>query len=135
MGARTQRTHRKARSAYPMHEWERRLRARSPLGGQIISGGAVCPRLCGSSPAPFPVLVRGQRLDAAGVVRFNTLTEPGVSGPLLTQLQILVPTKPATPAYQDDGNLYVRFDAPGCYGLQIDWSQGTEWIIFRAYIG
>jgi hypothetical protein len=78
-----------------------------------------------------PVLVRGQRLDTAGVVRFNDVT-----GPLLTQLQILVPVEPFlpepfSPPYQMHGDWYIRFNAPGCYGLQIDWLQGTEWIIFR----
>jgi hypothetical protein len=81
-----------------------------------------------------PVLVRGQRLDRAGVVRFNDIT-----GPLLAQLQLMVPMQaiapPFAPPYRQYGSWYIRFDAPGCYGLQIDWSQGTEWIIFRAEAG
>jgi len=80
-------------------------------------------------PSTFsgPVLVRGQRLDRAGMIRFNDVT-----GPLLTRLQILVPKEPSPPQFQVDGAWYIRFNAPGCYGLQIDWLQGTERIIFRA---
>jgi hypothetical protein len=72
---------------------------------------------------------RGQRLDSSGAVRFNEVT-----GPLLAQLQIMVPMEaiapPFAPPYQDYGSWYIRFNAPGCYGLQIDWSQGSERIIF-----
>jgi hypothetical protein len=73
-----------------------------------------------------PVLVRGQRLDAGGSIRFNA-----VSGPLLSQLHITVPTGPASMPYQEYGAWYIRFNAPGCYGLQVDWPNGTEHIVVR----
>jgi hypothetical protein len=80
-------------------------------------------------PAGFsgPVFVRGQRLDAAGKVWFNAL-----GGPALSELQILVPLGQSSPPYQQYGDWYIRFNTPGCYGLQVDWSRGTERIIFRA---
>jgi hypothetical protein len=77
-----------------------------------------------------PVLVRGQRLDAAGKVWFNS-----VNGPALPQLQMMVPLDPSSPPYKPYGGWYIRFNTPGCYGLQVDWSRGTERIIFRAEPG
>jgi hypothetical protein len=75
-----------------------------------------------------PVLVRGQRLDAAGKIWFNS-----PNGPALPQLPMMVPLDlPSSEPYQLYGNSYMRFNTPGCYGLQIDWSRGTERIIFRA---
>jgi len=80
-------------------------------------------------PAGFsgPVLVREQRLDAAGQVWFNA-----VDGPALPQLQMTVPLVEASSLFLEYGAWYIRFNRPGCYGLQIDWSQGAERIIFRA---
>lgn len=77
-----------------------------------------------------PVLVRGQRLDSVGAVRFNA-----IGGQLLTQLQILVPIESSSPPYQVDGGWYIRFNAPGCYGLQMDWLHGTEQVFVRAEAG
>jgi hypothetical protein len=80
-----------------------------------------------------PVVVRGKRLDAAGEVRFDTEPTFAIAGadPLRAALLMVIPAQP-TVAYQVDGYWYVRFNAPGCYGLQVDWPRGTEWIIFRA---
>lgn len=80
-----------------------------------------------------PVLVRGRRLDASGQVAFN---QPG--GSLEAAAQFAVP--PGAPVsdgsgYQAIGNYYMRFNAPGCYGLQVDWLGGAERIIFRAVLG
>jgi hypothetical protein len=80
-----------------------------------------------------PVLVRGQRLDAVGEVRFDmepTLVVSGEGG-LLGQLQLGIQAFPAA-KYQVDGMWHIRFNAPGCYGLQLDWLHGTERIVIRA---
>jgi hypothetical protein len=100
----------------------------STWGDHIGWGGM--PATLWIIPSSFsgPVLVRGQRLDKAGVVGFDQYPGP----PLLTQLPIMAPLVPSSPPYQVEGDWYIRFNAPGCYGLQIDWLQGTEWIIFRA---
>jgi hypothetical protein len=72
-------------------------------------------------------------LEAVGEVRFDTEGPYVVfgEGKLLTQLQLVIPAFPIA-SYQQDGPWHVRFNSPGCYGLQIDWLQGTEQIIFRA---
>ncbi len=75
-----------------------------------------------------PALVRGRRLDASGSVRFNAPNEP-----LQSTVRIVVQAQPAA-LYQEYGNWYIRLNAPGCYGLQIDWLQGTERIIFQAQL-
>ena len=79
-----------------------------------------------------PVLVRGESLDGQGAVLFNQY-----GGPLLTEAQIdvpvsKVPVSGASPQYAGVGGWYIRFNASGCYGLQVDWPQGTETIIFSA---
>lgn len=73
-----------------------------------------------------PVVVRGERLDAPGIVEFNLPEEP-----LRTVAEFDVQTRPGTSLQLEDG-YYIRFNAPGCYGLQVDWSGGTEEIIFQA---
>ena len=80
-----------------------------------------------------PVVVRGQRLDAAGEVRFDTEPKFVVSGEggLLGQLQLVIQAFPAA-TYQVDGMWHIRFNAPGCYGLQLDGLHGTERIVIRA---
>lgn len=73
-----------------------------------------------------PVLVRGKRLDAPGLVEFNL---PGGSLEGAAQFTVF----PAGGSgYQTLGGYYIRFNAPGCYGLQVDWLGGAERIIFRA---
>jgi hypothetical protein len=50
---------------------------------------------------------------------------------LVAALPMVIPAEPTVP-YQLDGIWRVRFNAPGCYGLQIDWPQGMEQIIVQA---
>jgi hypothetical protein len=102
----------------------------SEWGDHIGWGGM--PKTLWIFPSTFsgPALVRGQRLDKAGAVRFDDYL-----GPLLTALQVIVPEQPSSPQFQVDGGWYIRFNAPGCYGLQIDWLKGTERIIFQAEAG
>jgi hypothetical protein len=96
--------------------------------GDTLGWGGI-PKVLWIFPSTFagPVLVRGQRLDQPGELRFISL-----GGPLLSELPISVATGSASSAYQEAGSWYIRFNAPGCYGLQVDWLNGTEWIIFRA---
>ena len=96
--------------------------------GDTLGWGGM-PKTLWISPSTFagPVLVRGQRLDQPGQMGFNSY-----GGPLLPELHINVATVSSSSPYQGDGNWYIRFNAPGCYGLQVDWLNGTEWIIFRA---
>ena len=74
-----------------------------------------------------PVLVRGDRLDAPGDLRFD-----GPGGPLLADLRTVVPAAHQPGVPQEIGGWYIRFNAPGCYGLQFDWLEGSEVIAFRA---
>jgi hypothetical protein len=95
--------------------------------GDTLGWGGI-PKTLWMVPSTFsgPVLVRGERLDQPGDIRFNAL-----GGPLLSELPISVATGSSSSPYQEAGNWYIRFNAPGCYGLQVDWLNGTEWIIFR----
>ena len=119
------------------HRWECGLRASFPVGRSHRLGRYAKDALGLSEHFLRADPVRGRRLDEAGVIRLNSLTGPTVAGPLLAELPIMVPLEPIAPPfappYQQYGSWYIRFNAPGCYGLQIDWLQGTEWIIFRAF--
>lgn len=74
-----------------------------------------------------PVLVRGERLDASGSVQFNIY-----EGPLQSAARMVVYAQPGAAFQAAGGAWYIRFNGPGCYGLQLDWPNGTERIVFRA---
>jgi hypothetical protein len=89
-------------------------------------GGMVEPGWFFPGTFAGPLLVRGQRLDAAGAMQFNAL-----GGPLLPQLRTVMASRPAA-LYQAVWTWSIRFQAPGCYGVQIDWRHGTEVIVVWA---
>ena len=86
-----------------------------------------------------PVLVRGGQLDGAHTLRFNggiEETEYGYNGDLVDQASlpaihlIVTGAYPAGSWYNEF--IYARFQAPGCYALQLDGLTFTEVIAFRA---
>jgi hypothetical protein len=102
----------------------------SEWGDQLGWGGI--PKTLWVFPATFsgPILVRGQRLDQPGPVRFNEYL-----GPLLSAVQLVVQANASSGPYQVALINYIRFNAPGCYGLQVDWLQGAEIIVVNAQPG
>jgi hypothetical protein len=105
----------------------------SQWGDGLGWGGMLNPYWVSRGTFAGPVLIRGQRLDAVGEVRFDT--EPAFvvygEGTLLAQLQLVIQAFPLA-SYQQNGIWHIRFNSPGCFGLQIDWLRGTEHIILRA---
>jgi hypothetical protein len=72
------------------------------------------------------VLVRGRQLDGSNIVRFGRGIVPN------DELAFRVdPSATAGDGWfnKDD---YIRFRAPGCYGVQIDTSVASEVIVFQA---
>jgi hypothetical protein len=89
-------------------------------------GGMAAPGWVFSGAFAGPLLMRGQRLDAIGAIQFNVR-----GGPLLPALQTVITARPMA-LYQAFWNWSVRFQTPGCYGLQVDWLQGTEVLVVWA---
>jgi hypothetical protein len=84
-----------------------------------------------------PVLVRGGRLDAPGMLRFNGgLEQPTigegtwVSAPLLSDLHLLSENTNVSWAAMGIG--YTRIQDPGCYAYQVDGTTFHETIYFQA---
>jgi len=81
---------------------------------------------------PFKVLVRGQRLDRNGEMRFQL--GPDWGAPLRSELRIT--TSQPVGSFSDTtwGSTVTMFVARthGCYGLQLDTSRGTSVIVVRA---
>ena len=100
------------------------------LRGEMLSVGAACPKRSGCPREYFCWAGSGARSTirparANGIQLVRWATAPGDNSTTASMVSSSSP-------YQGDGSWYIRFNAPGCYGLQIDWLNGTEWIIFRA---
>jgi len=65
-----------------------------------------------------PVLIRGRRLDGAGLVRFGRGALPSVE----LRMPVGVKQRPS----------FTRLRAPGCYAYQIDGTTFSRTIVFRA---
>jgi hypothetical protein len=77
-----------------------------------------------------PVLIRGGRLDAKGVVRFENGNVPPKQ--LVITRSTATPggvTPPADARYRPS---YTRLQGPGCYAYQIDGTTFSEIVVFRA---
>ncbi|MEO6892386.1 MAG: hypothetical protein ABI456_21960 [Ktedonobacteraceae bacterium] len=78
-----------------------------------------------------PVLIRGERLDGPGQVRFDS--EDGPDAPavhtLLTALR-LIGGGPASP--WPNRSSYVRLQMPGCYAIQVDGLTFSKIFVFKA---
>lgn len=70
-----------------------------------------------------PVLVRGRQLDGTNEVRFEDPARPEL---------VLDPSEDALPGGWRDYPSYTRLRAPGCYAYQVDTTEGTWTIVFRA---
>ncbi|MEO7000220.1 MAG: hypothetical protein ABI068_00285 [Ktedonobacterales bacterium] len=114
-----------------------------PTGDAAVSppGWAALIRVMLVSQPSYsgPALVRGGQLDGAHTLRFNggiEETSYGYNGdlagqPSLPAIHLIVTgAYPAGSWYSEF--IYVRFQAPGCYALQLDGLSFEEVITFRA---
>lgn len=69
-----------------------------------------------------PVLIRGRQLDGGHLVRFERGEVPSA--------ELMFPAQPGN-GWRDWPS-YTRVEAPGCYGWQVDGTNFTEVIVFRA---
>jgi hypothetical protein len=90
-----------------------------PWGGTPSAFWIAAPGVAG------PYLARGMRLDASGAVTF-------VGDGLALTSTLMTTVEMPMNVYQIVGQWYIRFQAHGCYGIQIDTLDTTEDIIFRA---
>jgi hypothetical protein len=75
-----------------------------------------------------PVLVRGERLDAPGEVRFGGGPNPSLELGLPIRSYIHTSGQPIGWRIFLD---YMRVSEPGCYGVQFDTLGGTTWIVIE----
>ena len=75
-----------------------------------------------------PVLIRGRRLDAPGLVRFDEGDVPPAS------IRIAADPAGLEPTWRDRPS-YTRVQEPGCYAYQVDGRGFSYAIVFRAVAG
>ncbi len=74
-----------------------------------------------------PILIRGSEIGGSGSVGFGDGAVP------YDELQLLDSGRDATPRFgQRAWEAYTRVSGPGCYGYQIDGTDFSEVIVFRA---
>jgi hypothetical protein len=72
------------------------------------------------------ILIRGRRLDAKGTIRFSA------AGPKFLQFLDLSAPNDTDSAHWSFWPTGMYLPGPGCYGLQIDTSAGSDTVIFSA---
>lgn len=76
-----------------------------------------------------PILIRGRQLDGKGILRFS------VASPRMeNELDLNAPNR-TDPNRWSFWPSSMSVPGPGCYGIQIDTSRGTDIVIFRATTG
>jgi hypothetical protein len=100
------------------------------LGVARVLGSAwLVARVTWTAAASYqgPILIRGREIGGSGAVGFGDGDVP------YDELQLLDSGRYATPsAGQRAWVAYTRVTAPGCYGYQIDGTDFSEVIVFRA---
>lgn len=75
-----------------------------------------------------PILVRGDRIDAPGDLRFGDGSEPAQA--LRLPIHSYEHTGGQPPGWRIF-NAYVRPPSPGCYAMQLDTFTGSRWLVFE----
>jgi hypothetical protein len=77
---------------------------------------------------PGPILIRGDRIDAPGDVRFDGGSEP------THELRLPILSYEST-SNQPPGwrifNSYLGVSSPGCYAMQVDTLSSSRWLVFE----
>ena len=96
--------------------------------GTIEDGGWLYLKVLWTADTAYKgqALVRGGRIDAPGEVRFERGADPA------TELQLAQETALSNPGSWPNWPTYTRIKGPGCYAYQIDGTNFTKTVVFRA---
>ncbi|MEO8288612.1 MAG: hypothetical protein ABI670_19505 [Chloroflexota bacterium] len=99
-----------------------------PIGGTNEEGGWLYIKVLWVADPAYngPALVRGRQVDGAGEMRFERGANPA------TELQLAPDTALTNDGTWPNWPTYTRLKGPGCYSYQIDGTNFSKVITFRA---